>query len=130
MLKKEGFMQRLIEVMEQRGVTQYALAKAIGAKSNTVNNWFKGRAASPRPKYLFAIAEFLKVNPAYLLYGDAAYAPTLEGDCAQIAEELQTYISRHPQERDRIFAIVKTLTSEQSSAGKSKSTKKRERKSA
>ncbi len=59
---------RIKSIMEERKITQYKLAKAIGAPLTTVSGWFvKGN--EPRDNYMVKVAEFLGVSPAYLRYG-------------------------------------------------------------
>ena len=84
-------MERLKKMMIERGITQYQLAKAIGAKTNTVNNWFTGLARCPRDNYLNKIASFFNVHPAWLRYGDSQYAPTLDSEAQMLAEDFARY---------------------------------------
>ena len=95
-------MERLKKIMDERGITQYKLAKAIGAKTSTVNNWFTGLAKCPRDNYLNKIASFFHVHPAWLRYGDKAYAPTFDDDVMAISEKLAAYGKRDPQGFKRI----------------------------
>lgn len=104
-------MERLIKIMRDTGTTQYQLAKALNARTSTVNGWFKGRAV-PRDKYLDKIAAYFNVSSAWLRYGDKAYAPTMHDDIIKIAETLEAYIEKHPGEMSRIKAIVGAVTGE------------------
>ena len=60
--------ERLRQILEVKGITQYKLAKAIGAPLTTVNGWFK-RGNEPRDTYMQKTAAFLGISPAYLRYG-------------------------------------------------------------
>ncbi len=101
-----GFLERLKEEMSKKNISQYQLAKLIGAKTNTVNNWFKGRAKCPRDNYLNKIAEIFHVHPAWLKYGDKEYALTLKDEIMQIAEKMQSY---KPETIEKIAKIIDAL---------------------
>lgn len=117
-------MERLKEEMSKKNMSQYQLAKLIGAKTNTVNNWFKGRAKCPRDNYLNKIAEIFGVHPAWLKYGDREYAPTLKDEVMRIAEELEEYATERPQELKRLKQVIDLFMSRDIVFSKKKETKK------
>ena len=57
---------RLAEVRRWRGLTQRQLAKAVGVKLTTVQNWERGRTGLPA-KRLAALANALHCQPIDLL---------------------------------------------------------------
>lgn len=84
-------MHRLKEAMEKQHVTGYRLSKDTGVNNATIRNWLAGRANNPRPAHITKVANYLHVHPAWLLYGDAQYAPTLKNDAIVIANEIAQY---------------------------------------
>ncbi|MBV6655524.1 MAG: helix-turn-helix transcriptional regulator [Mameliella sp.] len=59
-------MNRVKEVLEQKGLTQIWLAKKLGKSYNMVNSYAKNRR-QPSVETLFEIAEILDVKVAELL---------------------------------------------------------------
>jgi len=106
MERGNNFKSRLLKIIEDKGMNQYQLAKAIGAKANTVNNWFKDRAQCPRDKYLKRIAEHFNVSPAWLRYGDKEYAPSTNDEVQRIAEKLEEYGKEHPENLKKLDQII------------------------
>ena len=59
-------MNRIKEVLEQKGLTQIWLAKKLGKSYNMVNSYVQNRR-QPSIPILFLIAEILENNPGELL---------------------------------------------------------------
>ena len=59
-------MNRIKEVLEEKGIKQVWLADQLGKSFNTVNGYVKNRA-QPSLEVLYEIAEILNVNPKDLL---------------------------------------------------------------
>lgn len=59
-------MNRIKEVLEEKGLTQIWLAKKLGKSYNMVNSYAKNRR-QPSIELLFRIAEILKVEPRDLI---------------------------------------------------------------
>ena len=59
-------MNRIKEVLEEKGIKQTWLANQIGKSFNTVNGYVQNRQ-QPRMETLFEIARILKVNPKDLI---------------------------------------------------------------
>ena len=59
-------MNRIKEVLEQKGLTQIWLADKLGKSYNMVNSYAKNRR-QPSIEILFEIAKILKVEPRDLL---------------------------------------------------------------
>ena len=59
-------MNRIKEVLEEKGLTQIWLAEKLGKSYNMVNSYAKNRR-QPSIEILFKIAEILKVEPKDLL---------------------------------------------------------------
>lgn len=56
---------RLKEIRENKGLSQYALATAIGESQSTLASWENGKAM-PRANTLIRLADFLNVSIDYL----------------------------------------------------------------
>ena len=63
-------MNRIKEVLEQKGLTQIWLAKKLGKSYNMVNSYAKNRR-QPSIEVLFKIAKLLKVEARDLLTENA-----------------------------------------------------------
>lgn len=62
-------MNRIKEVLEEKGIKQIWLAEKLGKSYNMVNGYVQNRQ-QPRLEVLFAIARILEVNPKDLLKED------------------------------------------------------------
>ncbi len=62
-------MNRIKEVLEQKGIKQKWLAKQLGKSYNMVNGYVQNRQ-QPRLEVLYEIARILDVNPKDLLKED------------------------------------------------------------
>lgn len=82
-------MERLKTLLEKNGVSQYRLAKEIGAPVTTVNGWLHDKAKTPRDNYLNKLAEFFHVHPAWLRYGDEQYAPQKDDEILYLLNEAE-----------------------------------------
>ena len=59
------FRIRLKEVRENKGLSQYALASALGESQSTLASWENGKAM-PRANTLIGLAQYLGVSLDYL----------------------------------------------------------------
>ncbi|NKI27836.1 helix-turn-helix transcriptional regulator [Arenibacter sp. 6A1] len=59
-------MNRIKEVLEEKGIKQVWLAEQLGKSFNTVNGYVQNRA-QPSLEVLFKIATILKVEPKELI---------------------------------------------------------------
>lgn len=62
-------MNRIKEVLEEKGLKQVWLAEKLGKSYNMVNGYVQNRQ-QPRLEVLFEIARILEVNPKDLLKED------------------------------------------------------------
>ncbi len=60
--------ERMFEVMDQQGITAYALCQKTGLSNSTLSNW-RSRNTDPPAKYLVPICEILGCSVIYLLTG-------------------------------------------------------------
>lgn len=59
-------MNRIKEILQEKGISQRLLAKQIGKSYNMVNSYVNNRR-QPSVKVLYKIAEVLQTNPKDLL---------------------------------------------------------------
>lgn len=59
-------MYRISQLREERGLSQRALAKLIGASPKTVNFWESGKV-EPSAKFICALADVFEVTCDYIL---------------------------------------------------------------
>ncbi|NGX84716.1 helix-turn-helix transcriptional regulator [Aequorivita sp. KMM 9714] len=59
-------MNRIKEVLEEKGIKQVWLAEKLGKSFNTVNGYVQNRS-QPSLEVLYQIAEILNVDPKVLL---------------------------------------------------------------
>jgi transcriptional regulator with XRE-family HTH domain len=60
-----SFKEKLAELMQLNGVTNYKMAKSIGCSQSSVANWLKG--TMPDTGKLQLIADYFEVTAGYLL---------------------------------------------------------------
>lgn len=63
---QEAFRKRLIELLEEKDMTQLALSELVGTTNVTISRYISGER-SPRLEIVVKIAEVLEVSTDYLL---------------------------------------------------------------
>lgn len=99
-------MDRLNSLMESTGTKNYQLAKVIGVKEGAIRFWRKGRSI-PRGKNLEALAAYFRIHPAWLLYGDKAYASQPIDKLTACFEDAAAYVAKHPDALPYIEKMVR-----------------------
>ena len=80
---------RIAFARARAGLSTAQLARRLGVKTRTLANWER-EATVPRTNRLVMLAQFLNVTPAWLLEGEADYAPQAASPgIAQIKERLE-----------------------------------------
>jgi transcriptional regulator with XRE-family HTH domain len=64
------FKERLINLRESKGLSQYEVSERLGIKRPRYNAWEQG-ISKPRPDMVNKIAAFFEVNPNYLMGFDS-----------------------------------------------------------
>lgn len=82
----ETVAERLIRARRAAGLTQAELARLAGVSREVIAHMEVGR--SKKPDAVKAIADALKISPAWLMFGDARI-DTLSKDVLQAAMDLQ-----------------------------------------
>lgn len=101
-------MDRLNQLMKSTDTKNYHLAKVLGVNEGAIRFWRKGRSI-PRKGNLNALAAYFNVQPAWLLYGDRAYAPTPVDKLAKIFEDAERYITEDPDALSYIERMLRGL---------------------
>lgn len=97
------FANKLRVLMQERGVTNYRLAKEIGCNPTSVANWLNGKSF-PASDKIQALAGYFGVSTDYLMGSDDTDTP----EQAEMAEMLED-IRRNPELRT-LFSISKNAT--------------------
>lgn len=71
------FSERLFELLELQGISQYRFAKELGVSTSRVSQW-KSRKSNPPTNLLYKISQILGVSMEYLLTGEDGVASTKE----------------------------------------------------
>ena len=110
------FRQRLAQCIAERGLTQVALARAVGVSHVTINNYLRGVRSLPRAEELLAMARVLEVTMEWLLgagedgdgsepevrAGEGAPAGPLSPLCAVPEAELRELARRLREQADQL----------------------------
>jgi transcriptional regulator with XRE-family HTH domain len=87
--KTDTLGERIAFARERAGLSTAQLARRLGVKTRTLANWER-EVTVPRTNRLVMLAQFLNVTPAWLLEGEADYAPqAVRPGIAQIKERLE-----------------------------------------
>ncbi|MDO8282713.1 MAG: helix-turn-helix transcriptional regulator [Thermodesulfovibrionia bacterium] len=125
-----SFPARLKNLIKNKGISQYKLAKDLGKPESTIRSWVNGRT-QPRDENAAKLAEYFDVHPAWLRYGAKEYDTNVKDSVWKIAAKIEKHLQKHPEDADKIEKFVEIITDE--GGGKSKSTplpqKKKERRS-
>ncbi|MEO1701203.1 MAG: helix-turn-helix domain-containing protein [Pseudomonadota bacterium] len=102
---------RIVAAREAMGYTTSQLARRLGIKSATLQNWENDRA-EPRSNKLFMLAGMLNVSPTWILTGRGESPTPIEGDpdIAALRHELLDMRSRCKRLLDQIDRTVKGLS--------------------
>ncbi len=88
-MKTDTLGGRIAFARARAGLSTAQLARRLGVKTRTLANWER-EATVPRTNRLVMLAQFLNVTPAWLLEGEADYAPqAARPGIAEIKERLQ-----------------------------------------
>jgi transcriptional regulator with XRE-family HTH domain len=101
---------RLWRAREAVGLTESALAKAIGVKRETLRAWESDRS-EPRANRLVTIAGLLNVSPTWLLHGvgGAPAAETLTDEIGIVRSQLERLQQLREQTDSALANIEKAM---------------------
>lgn len=66
--------ERIVELCQQKGISQSQLERDLGIAKGSVTKW---KTKEPRPSTLQKVADYLNVSVTYLMNGEEAEQPTL-----------------------------------------------------
>ena len=101
---------RLWRAREAVGLSESALAKALGLKKETLRAWENDRS-EPRANKLVTLAGLLNVSPTWLLYGvgDAPQSETLSSELGILRAQLQRIRELRDQTDQAITSMEKAI---------------------
>ena len=109
------FGDRLALARESQNLTQEQLAKRLGLRVQTVQNWEFDRS-EPRANKLQMLAGFLNVSMIWLLTGEGEGGPTLRGSGKTLPAELSAVLGEirdirvaNTRANDRLAKLEKRL---------------------
>lgn len=98
-------IDRIVETLKEKGLTQADICKYLNIKSNVFTTW-KTRKTDPPTKYLVQICDFLNISLEYLLTGEekTSKVTTIESPIKQLTENEKDILEMLDQlsERDQI----------------------------
>lgn len=97
---------RIKYLREQIGMTQPALAAAVGISQPSMSNIESGHTASPSAIHLMAIAAALNANPNWIVYGEGEQSMPSDAD---ESEMLKAFRELDAGRRAAILAAIKAL---------------------
>ena len=99
------FKQRLSDLLVQNNHSQAALARFVGVKNNTVNDWIN-KGTSPKIENLYRIAEFFDISFDNLFTN----AETSSNSLSEDEVELLKYYSQLPvNEKNRLIGRAEAI---------------------
>lgn len=128
------FNERLDSLLDQRGITNYRLAKDTGISDGAIRSWRKGRVKSPNGAMLHKIADYLHVNPQWLLEGKVDAAPSYRDRVKRMSEKLERFAANHSEKDldkiERYFDIMTGDEGNESNTFQKKAGKRRKQRTA
>ena len=68
-MASNSFAERLANIFRERDITQQEAAQKVGVSRQAIARWLNGSSEPERDK-IVALAEFLRLPPAYLMFGE------------------------------------------------------------
>ena len=110
------FYDNYVRACELRGEKPTPVAQKVGCTSSNIAQWKKG--STPRSAVLQKIADYLKVSPQYLMFGDdngnennSAKKETTEfGSLSETESQLIELFRKLPEETQRSFPALLEAT--------------------
>lgn len=100
---------KLKELLEEKSVTPYRVAKEIGVSQTTIKNWVTGYTA-PKERHIKALADYFGITTDELLGKEKQ--PT-EGELSGIRKDLMAFADTLTDEKiEKYLRLMKTLESE------------------
>lgn len=98
----ENLSDRILSALTEIGKNQSELARFVGVRSPSVNDWISGKTKTIKGQNLLRAAEFLKVNPQWLAEGRGPKEP-FSFQALKKAQEESDEDFFHPSEIDYVI---------------------------
>ena len=107
-MNAQTFGERLAQAMQDEGLSQADLARAIGVSRSAIHQIINGASKGLRPEHLILACRRLRVRPEWLALGEGPVRPVLysQDDC----EIIRTYQLLSPQQQAAVAAIVREIS--------------------
>lgn len=111
---------RLLELREEKNLTQQDVANAIKTSRTNIGRWEKGQN-EPTANYIISLANFFEVSTDYLLgreddFGNVSIpAPSMSADAQEL---LRIFESLDPMHREQILEYARYFANRSAKAGK------------
>lgn len=76
-MASNSFAERLTNIFRERDITQQEAAQKVGVSRQAIARWLNGSSEPERDK-IVALAEFLRLPPAYLMFGESGAFDSVE----------------------------------------------------
>lgn len=76
-MTSNSFAERLANIFRERDITQQEAAQKVGVSRQAIARWLNGSSEPERDK-IVALSEFLKLPPAYLMFGESGAFDSVE----------------------------------------------------
>lgn len=98
---------KLKELLEEKAVTPYRVAKEIGVSQTTIKNWVTGYTA-PKERHIKALADYFGITTDELLGKEKQ--PTKNGELHSANKKLME-LSRtlSPEEAEKVYKAISLL---------------------
>lgn len=112
--------EALTELMQEKSLTKYKLAKEIGVSQSTIANYLEGKTV-PQGGNLFKLATYFEVNEGYFLGTEPKMSikkapdPKAEGLTAKQIELIELVKQLPDSTCDRLVPLVRELLARQES---------------
>ncbi len=107
--------ERMFQIMEERGISQYRLSKLTGISAKTISDW-RSKKTNPGADKIMAICEALQISPETLLTGrdrDASPGglPRMEAEPEREAEGrlAESFRALSEDKKKRLLAYMSML---------------------
>lgn len=84
---RHQFAERLLQAIKANGLTQRDIAKYLGVKPQSVNQWTKGKAY-PKAEYLQKLARYLNTTQDWLMDGRGESSTNYESSLSPVDSDL------------------------------------------
>lgn len=100
--------KRLAAVLKSRGLSQGAVARALGVSQQSVSKWMAGREIEHN--HLMRLAKLLGINWAWLRYGDEAMINAMEREgWSDMLSVMRQQLLENAEQLEHNFRTVATL---------------------